>query len=146
MKVILLSDVKNVGKKGEVKNVADGYAKNFLFVKKLAVQATSSANKVLDKQMEEKAKQDEIDRQKALKVKEELEKLVLTFNVKAKDGKVSGAITSNKIAEELNTKGIKVDKKKFIDNEPITTLGETSVKVELYKGVIGTVKVNLKEE
>ena len=146
MKVILLSDVKNVGKKGEVKNVADGYAKNFLFVKKLAVQATSSANKVLDKQMEEKAKQDEIDRQKALKVKEELEKLVLTFNVKAKDGKVSGAITSNKIAEELNTKGIKVDKKKFIDNEPITTLGETKVKVELYKGVIGTVTVNLKEE
>lgn len=146
MKVILLSDVKNVGKKGEVKNVADGYAKNFLFVKKLAVQATSSANKVLDKQMEEKAKQDEIDRQNALKVKEELEKLALTFNVKAKDGKVSGAITSNKIAEELSTKGIKVDKKKFIDNEPITTLGETTVKVELYKGVIGTVKVNLKEE
>ena len=146
MKVILLSDVKNVGKKGEVKNVADGYAKNFLFVKKLAVQATSSANKVLDKQMEEKAKQDEIDRQNALQVKEELEQLVLTFKVKAKDGKVSGAITSNKIAEELNTKGIKVDKKKFIDNEPITTLGETKVKVELFKGVIGTVTVNLKEE
>lgn len=146
MKVILLSDVKNVGKKGEVKNVADGYAKNFLFKNKLAVQATTSANKVLDKQIEEKAKQDEIDRQNALKVKEELEKISLTFTVKAKDGKVSGAITSSKIADELNTKGIKVDKKKFIDNEPITTLGETKVKVELYKGVIGTVTVNLKEE
>ena len=146
MKVILLSDVKNVGKKGEIKNVADGYAKNFLFAKKLAVQATSSANKVLDKQMEEKARQDEIDRQNALKVKEELENLVLDFKVKAKDGKVSGSITSSKIAEELGAKGIKVDKKKFIDSDPITTLGENKVKVELYKGVVGTVTVNLKEE
>ena len=146
MKVILLSDVKKLGKKGDVKEVADGYAKNFLFPQKLAVQASQTAYEVLEKEKDLKAKQDEEDRKKALEESAKLKDLELVFKVKAKDGKVSGAITSNKIAEELNAKGFKVDKKKFIDNEPISTLGENEVKIELYKGVVAKVKIILVEE
>ena len=146
MKVILLSDVKKVGKKGEVKEVADGYAKNFLIARKLAVQASESAHKVLEKEKEKQAILDEERRSEALKVKEELEKLELIFKVKAKDGKVSGSVSSNKLQEELKKKGIEIDKRKIIDNEPITSLGISEIKVELYKEVIGTIKVNLIEE
>ena len=146
MKVILLSDVKKLGKKGEVKEVADGYAKNFLFAKKLAVQASESANKVLEKEKEKKAELDEINRQEANKVKEKLAGIELVFKVKAKDGKVSGSVSSNKIADELKSKGIEIDKRKIIDNEPITSSGINNVKVELYKDVIGTIKVKLEEE
>ena len=146
MKVILLSDVKKVGKKGEIKEVADGYARNFLLARNLAVQASESSKKVLDRQNEEKARLDEEKRNEALKLKEDLSKIELVFKVKAKDGKVSGSISTNKIETELKNKGYIVDKRKFIDNEPLTTLGYNNVKIELYKDVIATIKVKLSEE
>ena len=146
MKVILLSDVKKVGKKGEVKEVADGYARNFLIARGLAVVASEGANKVLAKQNEEKAKQNEENRQEALKIKEELTKIELDFLVKAKDGRVSGSVSTKEVCEELKKKGIDIDKRKIIDHEPITTLGYSNVKVELYKDVIGTIKVKLVEK
>lgn len=145
MKVILLTDVKKIGKKGEVKNVADGYAKNFLFPQKLAVQASETAYKVLEKQEAIKAKQEQEAKELALKIKDELEKDELVFKVVAKDGKVAGAITNSKIAEELALKGIKIDKKKLIDFTPLSSLGDNQVKVELYHGVIGTIKIKLIE-
>ncbi len=146
MKVILLNDVKKVGKKGEVKEVADGYARNFLIARGLAVVASSGANKVLEKQNEEKAKLDETNRQEALKNKEKLESLELVFKVKANNGRVSGSVSTKEICEELKKKGIEIDKHKIIDNAPVTTLGFSHVKVELYKGVIGTIRVKLVEE
>jgi len=146
MKVILLSDVKKLGKKGEIKDVSDGYAKNFLFAQKLAVQASESANKVLEKQNEEKAKQDAIDKQEALKTKDQIEKFEFVFKVKASGGKVSGSVSTKNIADNLKTKGIEIDKRKIIDNEPITTLGYSKVRIELYKGVVATIKVKLEEE
>lgn len=146
MKVIMLSDVKKVGKKGEVIEVSDGYARNFLIARGLAVVASKTANEVLDKQNKEKAKEDEANRAEALKTKEKLEKLELDFKVKAKDGRVSGSISTKEIAEELKKKGIEIDKRKIIDNEPINILGYHNIKVELYKDVIGTIKVKLVEE
>lgn len=146
MKVILLNDVKKVGKKGEVKEVADGYARNFLIARGLAVVASKGASEVLDKQNEQKAKEDEANKQEATKTKEKLEKLELVFKVKAKNGRVSGSISTKEIAEELKKKGIEIDKRKIIDNEPVNILGYHNIKVELYKDVIGAIKVKLEEE
>ena len=146
MKVILLNDVKKVGKKGDVKEVADGYARNFLIARGLAVVASAGANKVLEKQNEEKARQDELNKEEALKTKEKLETLELDFKVKANNGRVSGSVSTKEICEELKKKGIEIDKRHIIDNAPITTLGFSHVKVELYKGVIGTIRVKLVEE
>ena len=146
MKVILLSDVKKVGKKGEIKEVADGYARNFLISRGLAVMASEGANKVLAKQNKEKEKQEQIAKEEAIKLKEELSKIELDFKVKAKEGRVSGSVSTKEIAEELKKKGIEIDKRKIIDNEPITSLGYSNIKIELYKGVIGTIKVRLIEE
>ncbi len=146
MKVILLSDVKKVGKKGEVKEVADGYARNFLFARGLAVMASQSANKVLEKQNQEKALQDELNKEEAISIKEKLETIELDFKVKANNGHVSGSVSTKEIAEELKKKGIEIDKRKIIDKDPIKTLGFSRVRVELYKDVIGTIRVKLIEE
>ncbi|MDO4940189.1 MAG: 50S ribosomal protein L9 [Erysipelotrichaceae bacterium] len=145
MKVILLQDVAKVGKKGEVKTVADGYARNFLIARGLAVQASQTASKVLEKQNEQKAIEDEKNRQKALELKKVLEEKVLEFKVKAFDGKVSGSVSTKQIEDELKKQGITIDKRKIKDNEPLNELGAYKVKIELYKDVIGIINVKLTE-
>ena len=146
MKVILLSDVPKVGKKGEIKEVADGYARNFLIARGLAVQESNASKKILEKQNEEAAKLDEQKRKEAKALGEELAKKILIFKVKAKDGKVSGSISTKQIEEELKKQGIVIDKRKIKDNEPLNALGTYDIRVELYKDVIGKIKVRLVEE
>ena len=146
MKVILLQDVKKVGKKGEVKEVADGYARNFLILKGLAVAASEKSMSVLKEQKKQENQLDKENHDLAEKTKEEIEKRDFIFKVNAKDGKVFNSVSSKQIAELLNKEGFNIDKRKIIDNEPITTLGVTNVKVELYRDVIATIKVKLIEE
>ena len=146
MKVILLQDVKKVGKKGEVKEVADGYARNFLILKGLAVAASEKSMSVLKEQKKQENQIDKENHDLAEKTKEEIEKRDFIFKVNAKDGKVFNSVSSKQIAELLNKEGFNIDKRKIIDNEPITTLGVTNVKVELYRDVIATIKVKLIEE
>ena len=146
MKVILLSDVKKVGKKGEVKEVSDGYAQNFLIKQNLAVPASEGSMKVLNKQNAQKEKEDEENKLEANKVKEELKTKEFVFKVKSKDDKVFNSISSKQIAEELNKQGYQVDKRKIIDNEPLTTLGYNVVRIQLYKDVIAEVKIKLEKE
>ena len=129
MKVILLSDIKNVGKKDEILNANDGYARNFLFPKKLAVEATPDNLKKLKDKKDSEAHKKELDKQKAKEVADQINKLELVLKVKAgENGKIFGGITSKEISEELKKQNnIEVDKKKIVLSETIKTLGRFSV-------------------
>ncbi len=148
MKVILLSDVKNVGKKGEVKEVADGYARNFLIKNGKAMIANEKGLADLAKQKEEDRKAFEEQKAQAEVLKGKVEQLTLEFPVKVgKEGRTFGSVSTKEITEELQKKyGITVDKKKFIDNGPFREIGAHKVKVELFKGVIAQLNVKLTEK
>lgn len=145
MKVILLSDVKNVGKKGEVKQVADGYGRNYLVKNGLAVEATKKSMEILTKQKADEAAKEAEMREEAIELKNKLEKMTISFKVKAgSDGRMFGSVSNAKIAETLaKDYQIQVDKRKFVDNGNITELGMHKVRVELFKGVVATLNINI---
>ena len=151
MKVILLQDVKKLGKKGDTITVSDGYGSNYLIPKGLAVSSTANSQKELAKKNAE-----EEARQKQLKAEaEELAKRLEHINVEFKakvgvDGRMFGAISPKEIEEGLFKQwGIKIDKRKFIDKYPANALGYTRLKIELYRGsegsVVGVVNVHISE-
>ena len=147
MKVIMLSDVKKVGKKGEIVEVSDGYAKNFLFRQKLAVQLTKGSMQTLEAQNHQAELAEQEKEKQAEEIKVKLESIVLEFQVKSgKDGKVFGSVSTKQIVEQLYKKhNIRVEKRKIIDSETITTLGYTNGKIDLYKNkVIGVMRVQVK--
>ena len=148
MKVILLSDVKKVGKKGEMIEVSDGYARNFLIKQKLAVAATERSKEILAEQKAEQAAHEAELEAEAIVLKEKLESIKLEFRVKTgAGGRVFGTVSSKQIREELMRKhNIKVDKRKFLSDEPVNSLGTTLVKVDLYRNkVIGKINVHVSE-
>ena len=148
MKIILIEDVKNVGKKGELKEVADGYARNFLIRNRLAVEATAHSKAILEQQKQDKIDQEVEDIKKAEVLKEKLTTITLVFPVKTGEGgKVFGSISSKQIAEELVKKHqITIDKRKILDNGPFNDLGYSDIRIELHKKVIGTIKIHLKAQ
>lgn len=148
MKVILLKDVKNVGKKDEVKEVSDGYGRNFLIKNGLAVAYTKGSSAVLNKQMEQKAQEESELKAQAEVVKEQLKNITVDFTLSSgKGGNVFGSISSKQIVAALAQKGIKVDKRKLDMAQSISSLGTTRVKVDLYRGqVIGEVVVRVFEK
>ncbi|MBM7662233.1 large subunit ribosomal protein L9 [Bacillus mesophilus] len=147
MKVIFLKDVKGKGKKGEVKNVADGYAHNFLIKQGLAVEANSSTVNTLEAQKKKEQKEAEAELQEAQQLKEKLEQLTVTLTAKSGEGgRLFGSITTKQVADELQkVHKIKIDKRKMDLNEPIRSLGVTNVPVKLHTEVIATLKVHVKE-
>ncbi|TKD67672.1 50S ribosomal protein L9 [Pseudalkalibacillus hwajinpoensis] len=147
MKVIFLEDVKGKGKKGEVKNVADGYARNHLLKNNLAVEANNANMKTLKakQKSDDKKAQQELDEANALK--ETIESLEVELQTKSGEGgRLFGSITSKNIAEELKKKDIKVDKRKIELDEPIRSLGYTDVPIKLHHDVTATVKVHVVEQ
>ena len=148
MKVILLSDIKNVGKKDDILNANDGYARNFLFPKKLAVEATPDNLKKLNEKKASEAHKKELDKQKAKEIAEVINKLELKLKVKAgENGKIFGGITAKEISEELKKQNnIDVDKKKVILAETIKTLGRFSVDIKLYEGITAKLIIDIKGE
>lgn len=147
MKVIFLQDVKGKGKKGEVKNVSEGYARNFLFPKNLASEATSGAMAALQGQQksEEKKQQAQLEEAEALKAK--LAEMTITIKTKTGDGgRVFGSVTSKQIADGLKEQGIKIDKRKIELADPIKALGYTNVPIKIHSQVTATVKVHVTEE
>ncbi|KAB8136836.1 50S ribosomal protein L9 [Gracilibacillus oryzae] len=147
MKVILTKDVKGQGKKGEVKNVSDGYARNYLLKHNLAVEANSANMSALKAQKNKQAKQEEEEVNEAKQLKEKLEKLEVKLTAKSGDaGRLFGSITSKQIAEELKkSHDIKMDKRKIELDQPIRTLGYTNVPVKIHPEVTGTIKVHVVE-
>lgn len=148
MKVILLQDVKGQGKKGDVVNVSDGYARNFLFPKNLAAEATTGNMKTLEQQNKAKQlkKQQELDEAKELAAK--IEKLTVEIKAKAGEGgRLFGSVTSKDIIEavEKNYK-MKLDKKKLVLPDPIRELGVKNLEIKVYPGVVAKLKVQVTEE
>ena len=148
MKVIFIKDLKGQGKKDEIKEVKDGYAQNFLIKNKLAVKETPASKKILEQQKEEARLQDIENKKNAEALKEKIEGITLEFVLKSgKDGKTFGSVSTKHIVEQLREKyDIRVDKRKFINAHPIGALGYSNLKVELYKGVIATIRVHLSEK
>ena len=147
MKVILLADIKGVGKKDQIINSSDGYARNYLFPKKLAVEANN------ENMLKLKAKQNAteyrkgVEKDEALSIANKLQTITLQIKVKAgENGKIFGGVTAKEIAENLKTQyHIEIDKKKINLEETIKTLGNITVDIKLYEGVIGKLKVEVLE-
>lgn len=148
MKIILLKNVKGLGNEGELVNAKDGYARNFLFPKKLAVEATpTNLKKWEERRSKEKTKEKE-EYEKALKLKESIESLKLEIKSKAGEGgKLFGSITSKDISETLmDQHNIDIDKRKIEMKDNIKTLGTTNVEVRVYPEVSARLTVKVIEE
>lgn len=141
MQVIFLKDVKGQGKKGEIKEVSDGYAINFLIKKGLALKKTEGSLKKLNESIKESNLKDEQNRTVALKLKKELENVTIDISVKEKNGRMFGSVSTKTIKEELDKLGYKFDKKQ-IETESINTLGMHLVTINLYKDIKGIVKIH----
>jgi large subunit ribosomal protein L9 len=145
MKVILKSDVKGVGKKGEIVNASDGYARNFLFPRNLAVEATEGSMKTLEAQRAKEAQK----KAEELAAAKELAKKISGFNLKievkiGENGKLFGSITSKDIAERIKEQfGLDIDKKKIAMDEAIKVAGEYEVEIKVYPEVAAKLKVSI---
>lgn len=148
MKVILKSDVKKLGKKGDIVEVADGYGRNFLISKGLAVEATKRSKEILDRQnLAHELEEMDLEKQ-AEDIKKQLEKITLEFHLKTGEGgRVFGSISTKQIVEQLLKKyDIHIKKQKILDTDHIASLGFTNVRVDLYRNkVIGVIKVHVSE-
>ena len=145
MEVILLQDVKGLGKKQQTVNVSDGYANNFLFPRKLAVKVSKKSVEILENQQENARIAEENARIAAQELVEKLKNVEVTETLKVgKEGRTFGSISLKQVCDDLlNKYGYDIDKRKFIDKGPLDSLGYYNLKVELHKGVIGIVKVHI---
>ncbi len=144
MKVILLKDVKGLGKAGEVKNSADGYARNYLIPKKYALEATKANLAKLKRRKENAENKEQQRHQEALQLGAQLENVGITISVKAgENGRLFGSVNTKDIAQELKKLGIEVDKRKIELSDAIRQLGEYKVPVRIYKETIAHVKVTV---
>jgi large subunit ribosomal protein L9 len=147
MKVIFKADVKGQGKKGEVKEVSDGYARNYLIPRGLAVEATEGNLKQLASQKEKEAERKAQQKAAAQEVAAKLNEMVLTIKAKAGEGgRLFGAVTAKRLAEELASQGVKVDRKTIQLPEPIRELGTTQVEIRLFPGVQAMLRVQVVKE
>ena len=148
MKVILLKDIKGVGKKQQVVNVKDGYGANYLIPNRLAVMYSERGQEILDGQ--KKAEADNIERMKseAREISKKLENIVVEFDAKGSgNGRMFGTISTKQIAEELKAKhGIEIDKRKFVDKTPVDHFGYSKLTIELYKGITGVITILVNEK
>ena len=148
MKVILLDNIKGVGKKDEIINAADGYARNYLFPKKLAVEANSENLSKLNNKKEAASYKKDVEKKNAEELAQRLKGIMLKVKVKSgENGKIFGGVTAKEISENLRVQyDLDIDKKKIELKDTIKTIGEFTVPIKLYEGVIGSLKVDVISE
>ncbi len=147
MKVIFLKDVKGQGKKNEIKEVKDGFAKNFLIKNGYAVQATSANTSKIQKQVSEEALEENLLIKDLEVIKNKLQKEKIIFKVQTgKNEMMFGKISTKQIKEKLNELGYKIDKKMIKLDHDIVSLGIHNIEIELHKKVIAIVKINVVKE
>lgn len=147
MKVILKADVKGNGKKGEIINVSDGYARNFLFPKGLAVEANAQAMNEYNNAVSSKEHHDKLLRDAAEENRKKLDAASVTITAKAgQGGRLFGSVTSKEIASEIKKSlSLDIDKKKIVLDADIKAFGTFNVPIKLYPGISATLKVIVKE-
>ena len=145
MKVILLDNIKGVGKKDEVINAADGYVRNYLLPKKLAVEANAENMSKLNNKKEAASYKKDVERQAAEELAKKLKGIMLKVKVKAgENGKIFGGVTAKEISDNLKSQyKFDIDKKKIELKETIKTLGKFNVPIKLFEGVIANLKVEV---
>lgn len=148
MKVILLTDIKGVGRKDEIINAADGYARNYLLPKKFAVEANTENMTKLNNKKEAASFKKDVEKQNAEDLAQKLKGIMLKLKVKAgENGKIFGGITAKEITENLKSQyNFVIDKKKIELKETIKTLGEFNVPIKLFEGVVASLKIQVISE
>ena len=143
MKVLLMADVKGQGKKGDVLNVSDGYARNFLFPKKLAVEVDAAVLNDLKNKEEARKRREALEKQAAEETAKKFQSIVVKIYATAgADNKFFGSVTNKEIAEELNKQfSIEIDKRKIVLNDAIKTFGTHTVDVKLHHEITGKLNV-----
>ncbi|HIS19341.1 MAG TPA: 50S ribosomal protein L9 [Candidatus Coprovivens excrementavium] len=147
MKVILLQDVKKQGKKDQIIEVSDGYARNYLIKNGLAVPASTSNQKALNRELDKRKAAEEAFIAECQEIAKKLKNVEVIIKVKTgEQDKVFGTVSSKQICEELKNKGFNIDKKKIVLDHSLDSLGTHVVKIELHKKVIAEVRVTLKKQ
>lgn len=144
MEVILKEDVDNLGHRGEVVKVAEGYARNFLLPRKLAMQATAANKAVIEQMKSAASRRSATEKAVAEALLAKLEPVVLSFTRKSgEEGRLFGSVTSADIAAELATSGFEIDRRKIQLADPIKTVGESTVAIKLHREVTAHIKVKV---
>lgn len=144
MKVIFIKDLKKQGKKGEIKEVKDGYAQNYLIKNGYAIKVTEKNMENYEKEKQEEKALFESNKEEALKLKEILEKTPILFKVKTgEQDRVFGSVSAKQIKDELHKKGFKIEKRQIELIGSLSSLGFHNVKINLFKEVTATIKVQL---
>ena len=144
MEVIFIKDLKSQGKKGEIKNVKDGYAENFLISKGYAIKATKENIEKLNQDKAKAKKEDDLKREEARELKKTLEKLTLTFKVKTGDNdKVFGSVSLKQIKDELKKENYNFEKQQIKLLDSLSSLGFHNIEITIYKDITAKIKVHL---
>ena len=147
MQMILQEDVDKLGNRGEVVTVAEGYARNYLLPRKLALEATTGNMKRLEKMRASFAKKEAVERGDAQKLTELLAEVSLEVSRKSgENDQLFGSVTSADVAEALTAKGFTIDKRKITLSEPIKTIGEFEIPIKLHRDVVSKVKLTVKKD
>ena len=145
MKIILLQDVKNLGKKNDIVNVADGYYKNFLLPKKYAVVCSKDSLKHLKEDLKIQNENEEKNIKDAIQLKKQIENITLNFSLKTNSGNVFGSISQKQIIDSLKEKGICINKYMFNNNFQSLKIGKANIPLNLYKDVVAKLTVLVTE-